>query len=389
MKKLPGLHLLLVTQLVSAFADNALIFAAIALLTAAHAPSWNIPLLQEFFVLAYIVTAPFVGSLADRFPKNRVLLGGTLIKLAGAGALWAGVTPFWAYGLVGLGASFYSPAKYGILPELVPAERLVKANAWLEGSTIVAILGGTLLGGSLSDSHLQTLLQMLCGLYVLALVGTLFLPRTQGNPALAVNWRSTVGEFAPAVRKLWQCRDTWLTLVGTGLFWGTGAVLRLLLLAWVPYALHRQGNAVVSVLNATTAVGIVLGATLAGLLVKRETATRVLPAGVLLGAVVMLFGLISNIALTYGALLLVGVLGGLFVVPLNAVLQEKGKELVGAGRAVAVQNLVENSSMLVMLGAYLLLSRQGLSPVVSCVLMGVALTVAMLGLVRAGRRTSR
>lgn len=379
-----SVRILLVTQFLSALADNALLFAAIALLKSQQAPDWNIPLLQEFFIAAYILTAPFVGAFADAIAKNRVLLIGTGLKLIGAIGFVAGFNPFACYALVGLGAAVYSPAKYGILSELVGEEKLVKANAWLESSTILAILLGVLVGGKLSDVFLQGLIMGLAGLYALALIGTLFIERTPAPRPLHKGefWRSSMGEFLPALQTLWRDPEARLSLIGTSLFWSAGAVLRFLLIAWIPFVLLIEGNTTVGYFNAATAVGIVAGAILAGRLIGLADARKALPAGVGIGLVVILFSLQSSFSLSLILLAAIGLLGGFFVVPLNALLQSRGHATVGPGRAIAVQNFFENLGMLTLMGLYMLLEKGDITPIVNGSVIGVTLLLSMTLLYR-------
>ena len=377
------LILVLCTQFLSAFADNALLFAAIALLKSQSAPAWNIPLLQEFFVAAYILTAPFVGAIADGFSKSRILMLGNGLKLLGAMGFVFSMNPFLCYGLVGLGAAIYSPAKYGILSELVDEGRLIKANAWLESSTIVAILLGVVMGGKLSDVMLNELFVVLAGVYAVALIGTFWIPAQRAARAFsrAHFWKDSMGAFWPATRTLWNDPQARLSLMGTSLFWSAGAVLRFLLIAWVPFVLLIEDNATAGYLNAATALGIVVGATLAGRMVALNDARKVLPAGIVMGAVVIVFALQSSMWLSVGLLALIGGLGGYFVVPLNALLQARGHETVGPGRAVAVQNFFENMGMLILMGIYLLLEKSALTPVVNGSVIGAILIMGMASLI--------
>jgi len=375
-----GLAAVLVTQFFSAMADNAILFAAIALLKTQAAPSWQFPLLQEFFVAAFILLAPFVGPFADALPKGRVLLIGTVLKLVGSVAMLAGLDPFVSYGVIGAGAAIYSPAKYGILSQLCDESRIVKANGWLESSTIAAILIGAVAGGALADAHTQWLIGGLCGVYALSLVGTLLVPKLAPVKPQPLRPGPMLARFLPSVGTLFRSADTRLSLIGTGLFWGAAAVLRFLLIAWLPFALGIMGTETVGYLNGATAVGIVIGAVIAGQIVKVHSASKVLPAGVAMGLAVAGCAFIGSLPVAIAAMVVIGALGGFYVVPLNALLQERGGERVGAGAAIAVQNLVENSGMLLLVGGYLLLEKSGMAPTTSLMAVGGALTLAMLAL---------
>lgn len=354
----------LLAQFFSAFGDNALLITAIALVKSEGHPDW-IPLLQACFVIPFILLAPFVGALADAFPKGRVMLFGNGLKLAGAAALAAGLNPLVCYGAAGVGAAAYSPAKYGILSQLFGPEKLVKANGMLEGSTIVAILLGVVVGGWLADLSLAHAFAGVMGMYALAAAINLLIPRLPPeHPLDRFDAAGLLREFIVSVKTLWRNNDARFSLIGTSLFWGTGSTLRLALFAWVPVALGIANNQMPANLMGVVSVGIVLGAALAGALVRLETVNRALLGGLLLGPLVMLLAWQSG--LVPAALLLagIGIAGGFFVVPLNALLQERGHESVGAGHALAVQNLWENLAMLVFVGAYAL--AEGL-PVVGVV----------------------
>jgi LPLT family lysophospholipid transporter-like MFS transporter len=408
----------MLAQFFSAFGDNALLITAIALVKAEGHPGW-IPLLQAFFVIPFILLAPFVGALADAFPKGRVMLFANGLKLVGASSMAAGLPPLLCYGMAGVGAAAYSPAKYGILSQLFGPDKLVKANGMLEGSTIVAILLGVLVGGWLADQSLAWAFTGVIGVYALAALINLLIPRLppehpftapppqagegMGQPETwltilvsLVGWLVVLSErglfiaygllrqFMDSLRTLWQNPDTRFSLLGTSLFWGTGSTLRLILFAWVPVALGIASNQMPANLMGVVSVGIVIGAALAGLLIKLENVNRALIGGLLLGPLVLLFA--QQTSLLSAALLLasIGAAGGLFVVPLNALLQERGHRSVGAGHALAVQNLWENLVMLGFVGTYALLED---APVVTVAMgFGGIVFVGMLALAW-GRRT--
>lgn len=365
----------LLAQFFSAFGDNALLITAIALVKAEGRPDW-IPLLQACFVIPFILLAPYVGALADAVPKGRVMLLANGLKLGGASALAMGLNPLLCYGVAGVGAAAYSPAKYGILSQMFGPDKLVKANGLLEGSTIVAILLGVVVGGWLADQSLTHAFAGVMGMYALAAAINLLIPRLP--PEHVLDRFDVVGlfrEFTASVTTLWRNGDARFSLFGTSLFWGTGSTLRLILFAWVPVALGLAGNQIPANLMGVVSVGIVLGAGLAGLLVRLETVNRALLGGLLLGPLVMLLAWQTRL-IPAGLLLAgIGLAGGFFVVPLNALLQDRGHRSVGAGHALAVQNLWENLAMLIFVGAYALV--EGL-PVVSVVAgFGVAVLLGV------------
>ncbi len=345
----------LLAQFFSAFGDNALLITAIALVKAQGHPGW-IPLLQAFFVIPFILLAPFVGALADAFPKGRVMLFANGLKLVGAGSMAAGLPPLLCYGMAGVGAAAYSPAKYGILSQLFGPDKLVKANGMLEGSTIVAILTGVLVGGWLADQSLAWAFTGVIGVYALAALINLLIPRLPPEHALErFDFSGLLRQFLDSLRTLWRNNDTRFSLLGTSLFWGTGSTLRLILFAWVPVALGIASNQMPANLMGVVSVGIVVGAGLAGLLIRLENVNRALIGGLLLGPLVLLFAQQTTLIPTALLLAAIGTAGGLFVVPLNALLQERGHHSVGAGHALAVQNLWENLVMLGFVGVYALL----------------------------------
>ena len=376
-----GMLAVVVAQFLSAMADNALLFGALALLRMDHYPAWTEPLLQEFFVGAFIILAPFAGPFADGLPKGRVMLISNGLKLAGALGMWVGLNPFLTYGLVGIGAAAYSPAKYGILSELVSADLLVKANGLLESSTIAAILVGAVAGGVLADWNVWGTLGVVTVCYGAAAAANLLIPRLPVARALSsISLGAVLRNFGTAVRMMVKTPDTRFSMVGTSLFWGTGGTMRFLLVAWVPVALGITDIKTPAYLNGTLAVGIVIGAALASKFIKLERADRALPAGVLIGLAVCVLAVTTNMPATYAVMALVGACGGFFVVPLNALLQERGRETVGSGNAIAVQNLAENLAMLLMIGLYTLAVRAG-APIVSIAgLFGFALAAAVAAL---------
>jgi LPLT family lysophospholipid transporter-like MFS transporter len=373
-----GMMAVLVAQFFSALADNALLFAAIAMLKSIHAPDWQMPLLQEFFAIAFILLAPFVGPFADSWPKGRVMLVANATKFAGAVSMLLGLHPLLAYNLVGVGAAAYSPAKYGILSELVGAEKLVKANSMMEGSTIVAILLGAVLGGMLADWSVNVALMGVAACYLVAGAANLLIPRLPPAHALATySPLALIKDFWAALRALVNNPDARFSMIGTSIFWGSGSTLRFLLVAWVPVALLVSNNGMAADLSGVVAVGIALGAAAAAKFVNLETIHRALPAGILIGVLIPIFAQMNTLPAAIGLLVLVGICGGFYVVPLNALLQERGHETVGAGHAIAVQNVFENFAMVVMVGIYTLMAKAGVPVVTSASLFGVLVFVAI------------
>jgi MFS transporter, LPLT family, lysophospholipid transporter len=348
---------LLLAQFTSALADNALFVTVLVLVKGMQSGRDLTPLVQEFFAVAFILLAPIVGPFSDSLPKGRVMFLSNAIKLLGAGFILAGGHPLLGYGLVGVGAAAYSPAKYGILTQFFDPARLVKANGWLEGSTIVAILLGVVAGGLLADRSLSLALWGVTGLYALAAAFNLLIPRLPPERPLAgLNVAALGRDFGRALSTLFRHPDARFSLLGTGLFWGCGATLRIALFAWVPATLMITDNGTPANLMAAVSVGIVFGAAAAGLWVKLATVNRALIGGLLLGPLILSLAWQQALMPSVALLVAIGAAGGFFIVPLNALLQETGHESVGAGRALAVQNFVENLGMAVMVGLYFLVS---------------------------------
>jgi MFS family permease len=369
-----GFYIILLAQFLSALADNALLFAAIGLLVFFAAPEWHSPLLQTVFVIAYIVLAPLVGPFADALPKGRVMLIANAVKFAGCLTMLAGLHPLVAYAIVGIGAAMYSPAKYGILTELLPPEKLVAANSWMEGTTVAAIVLGAIIGGALINPQLAD--EVLAGaglealliapkfaivaitsLYLGAAIANLFIPRLPIDHALpSKSPLFILHDFWHSFVLLWRDPLGQVSLAVTTLFWGVGATLRLLIIAWAALNL-KFGLDQATQLTAATALGIAIGSLLAGRFVRLQAAIGVLPAGIVLGFVPIALIWVESLLPAVLLLTLAGVLAGYFVVPMNALLQHRGHLLMGAGHSIAQQNFNENISILLLSGAYALMVR--------------------------------
>jgi LPLT family lysophospholipid transporter-like MFS transporter len=349
-----GMFATLGAQFLSAFGDNALLFAALALVRHESYPAWSGPLLQAFFVGAYILLAPFVGVFADARPKGRVMLYANALKFAGALGMCLHLNPFVSYALVGAGAAANSPAKYGILGELVTPTQLVKANSLLEASTIAAILLGAVAGGALTDWSIEGALTAITACYAASALSAILIPRSERPAVRAMRFSLVpiVKSFAMRTRSLLKSRNARLAVIGTSLFWGAGAALRFLVIAWVPVALHVTNNSLPGFLTGMVAAGIVVGAALAARFVRLQHVSRALPAGILIGVGVCLLPLVSTLPLAFAVMAFVGMCSGFFVVPLDALLQREGGDSVGAGSAIAIQNMFENLSMLALVGGY-------------------------------------
>jgi MFS transporter, LPLT family, lysophospholipid transporter len=368
-----GMMSVLVAQFLSALADNAILITAIAIVKSQGLPNL-VPLLQESFIVPFILLAPFVGQISDGFPKGRVMLIGNLLKLAGAIAMVSGINPLTAYGLIGIGAAMYSPAKYGILSQMFGPSSLVRANGMIEGSTIVAILLGVLLGGWLADYSLHWAFTGVMVAYGLAAFANLFIPKLPAeNPAASFNPWMLIKQFGASLVMLLKNPDSRFSLLGTSVFWGSGTTLRLMLFAWVPAALLITDNQTPANLMGAVSIGIVLGAVVAGVWVSLVNVNRALVGGLLLGPAVLVLAFVHNLYFATGLMIAIGLCGGSFVVPLNALLQERGHETIGAGNALAVQNFVENAAMLLVVGGYSLVASMGVSITTTVIGFGLIL----------------
>ena len=373
----PGFHLLIAAQFASALADNALLIVTIALLIEQGQPGWWAPMLKFGFTLSYVLLAPAVGPLADAVPKARLMAWMNGVKVAGAVLLLSGVHPVAGFALVGLGAAAYAPAKYGLITEIVPAARLVAANGWIEVSVVCAALLGTVLGGALvspwlTGSPAATLcsslmatisggvvhsayvasLMLVLALYLVASGLNLGIPDSGARYAPGRHdLPGLFREFLGANRRLWRDRDGGLSLAVTTVFWGVGATLQFAVLKWATDVLRLPLERA-AYLQAAVAVGVIAGAWAAGRLVPLSSARRMLPLGIALGLAMPVIASVESVGLAVPLLALVGALGGLMVVPLNALLQHRGCTVLTAGRSIAVQGFNENASVLAMLGVY-------------------------------------
>jgi LPLT family lysophospholipid transporter-like MFS transporter len=368
-----GVAVLLGAQFLTAFADNAILFTAIAMLIEAPRGAWYVPALQASFLVAFVALAPWVGPLADRRPKPHVLLIGNVLKAVGAGLMLAGAEPLAAYPLVGMGAAVYGPAKYGILPELVGHDRLVRANGWIEGSTILAIVLGTVVGARVADRSVTAALAMVIACYAASAAVTLALPRLA---AVQEGAAAGVRIFVGRMRTLFETSTARFAMLGNSLFWASAAVLRLLLVAWAPVVLLTASASDVADLTLFLALGIVAGALLVPRLIPIERLRRARLAAYAMGVAILLFSLVSTAWPARAVLVAIGVCGGMFLVPINAALQNIGHRSIGSGRAVALQSFFENSAMLTSVGIYTAAVGAGAQPVVSIVVVGVLVLIA-------------
>jgi MFS transporter, LPLT family, lysophospholipid transporter len=403
-----GFYTIMAAQFFSSLADNALLIAAIAMLLEMQGPPWMTPLLKFFFTVSYVALAAFVGAFADALPKGRVMFITNTVKIVGCSMLFTvGWIHLWgvpdymmvlmAYAVVGLGAAAYSPAKYGILTELLPPNQLVVANGWIEGLTVASIIVGTVLGGALISPKVSTALLSLdvpnmdtgidtpaeaaivviAVFYVVAAIFNLFIPdtgvryaRQRPHPGVLIR------DFWICFTMLWKDKLGQVTLGVTTLFWGAGATLQFIVLKWAETHLGLpldQG----AILQGVTAIGIAIGAVVAGRFVPLRKSLSVLPAGVVMGLVIMTMIGVHQIYLVYFLLILIGAMAGFFVVPMNALLQHRGHVLLSAGHSIAVQNFTENISILVMLAVYAAMIRADVHINTIIILFGTFVSTAL------------
>lgn len=362
---------LVLVQFISTLADNAFLIVAIARVMELDGPSWLIPVLKISFTLFYVVLAPFVGPLADAFPKGRVILFANTIKAFSLALLLLGASPIVAIGLAGLGASISAPARYGLVTEWLPARYLVRANGYLEGGTVTAVILGTVLGGVLVSPvttqwhpvivhplYAAPASDLTLGMLILLAMNTVaaMLSHTLADSGVRyatqpIHIGALMARFARENGLLWRDPLGGLSMAVTTLLWGVGATLQLIVLRWAHDALHME-LAQAAYLQGVTALGIISGAVLASRRVSLAQAPRLLPIGMVLGTLIPLLLLIDGVWAAAGLLMLVGLLAGFFVVPMNALLQHQGCTRLTAGRSIAVQGFNENLGMLLMLGAY-------------------------------------
>jgi MFS family permease len=392
-----GFYTIMSAQFFSSLADNALFVAAIELLRSGGAPEWQRAALVPMFALFYVVLAPLVGAFADYLPKGKVMFISNTIKVMGCLLMLFGTHPLMAYAIVGLGAAAYSPAKYGILTELLPPSQLVKANGWIEGLTIGSIILGVLLGGQLVGHTLSSFLlgfdlpgmdtgvdtapeaaiAALIVVYVIAAIFNLYIPRTEAPLQPFPNSLSKcVREFMDCNSRLWRDRLGQISLATTTLFWGVSGNLRYIVLAWAAAALG-YGTTQASTLVGVVALGTAVGAVVASAYMRLDLATRVIPLGVGMGLLVICMIFISNVWVAAPFLILLGAIGGFLVVPMNALLQHRGHNLMGAGRSIAVQNFNEQACILGLGAFYTALTKFGLSAFGAITMFGLVVAITM------------
>jgi len=395
MKK--GFYTIMSAQFFSSLADNALFVAAVELLKTSGQAEWQRAALVPMFALFYVILAPFVGAFADAVPKGKVMFFSNLVKVVGCLMMLFGTHPLLSYAIVGLGAAAYSPAKYGILTELLPNSQLVKANGWIEGLTIASIILGVLLGGQLVghvvaphllavemplmdtgiDTAPEAAIASLILLYVVAALFNLKIPRTEAPlQPLAHSMSALVRDFSNCNARLWNDKLGQISLATTTLFWGVSGNLRYIVLAWAAAALGYNTTQASSLVG-VVAVGTAVGAVVASMRMRLDQATNVIPLGIAMGILVIAMNFIQNVWFAAPFLIVLGAIGGYLVVPMNALLQHRGHNLMGAGRSIAVQNFNEQACILGLGAFYTGMTKLGLSAFGAITIFGLAVGAIM------------
>lgn len=360
MPRLSPLGALFTAQFLSAFVDNMILFIILAIIKRDGYPDFYLSFVQTIFLAAYIILSPWVGRFADRKPKAEVLIIGNIVKTVGVLLLCAGFDPALSYAAVGLGAVIYSPAKYGILPFLTRNEdELLRANSGLESYTILAILAGSVAGGFLSDLSIPLALASCIFLYAVSLGVNAIIPKDAGNRSIAYN--HAISAFFADTVSLLRDRRSHYSLVGTGSFWMASAVLRMIIFAWAPLILGITSGTAISMIIAVTGIGIAVGALATPYVITIRNYQRTVWFGFAMGLAILGFLKITSLPVAVAGLLIIGVLGGIYIVPMNACLQQIGHHTIGAGKTIAVQNFVENAFMFLGVGLYTLATKAGIA----------------------------
>ena len=392
-----GFYTIMSAQFFSSLADNALLVSAIELLRMSNAPAWHVPALAPMFALFYVILAPFVGAFADAIPKGKVMFISNTVKIAGCLLMLFGGHPLLAYAVVGLGAAAYSPAKYGILTELLPASQLVKGNGWIEGLTVGSIILGIVVGGQLIgpriaptllgidfpllntgvDTPPEAAISVIVFIYVIAALFNLRIPRTE-SPLQPIEHGAVdlVRDFSQCNARLWSDKLGQITLASTTLLWGIFGNLRVIVFAWAAAALGYS-TVQASNLAGVVIVGSIIGAVLASTTMRLDRAVGVIPLGTVIGFLMIGLNVLTNVWVAAPFLILLGALCGYLIVPMNALLQHRGHNLMGAGRSIAVQNFNEQACILGLGAFYTAMTKFGVSAFGAITLFGLVVAGTM------------
>jgi MFS family permease len=396
-----GFYFLILAQFASGLADNAFMILGIFFLQEQGYPGWWAPLLKFSFTLSYVLLASVAGPVADAFSKSRLMAAMNLLKLLGVFLLLSGAPPLLAFALTGLAAALYAPAKYGLVSEAVPTRFLVKANAWLEVSVVLSVMLGVALGGGLIQwqtlagqsgavigseaaspwwvsTQIRDAFGVVCAIYGVSALLNLGMSPLKSLRHHSLSWGGMRWSlFWKNNLQLWRDPLGGMSLHVTTLCWGVGAVLQFAVLVWA------QTNANLSLqqgayLQAVVALGVIGGAAMAAYSCRIFHARKALPWGLILAAILPCMALIHTLWLAVILLLLAGWAGGMLLVPMNALLQHRGLQIMNPGRSIAVQGFNENLSVLVMLGIYSAVLAWGLSLLPIMLLLTLPLLAAVL-----------
>ena len=392
-----GFYTIMSAQFFSSLADNALLVSAIELLRLSNAPAWHVPALAPMFALFYVILAPLVGAFADAIPKGKVMFISNSIKIVGCLLMLFGGHPLLAYAVVGLGAAAYSPAKYGILTELLPASQLVKGNGWIEGLTVGSIIMGIVVGGQLLgprvapsllgidlplidtgvDTPPEAAISVIVFIYVIAALFNLRIPRTD-SPLQPIEHGAValVRDFSQCNARLWSDKLGQITLASTTLLWGIFGNLRVIVFAWAAAALGYS-TVQASNLAGVVIIGSIIGAVLASTTMRLDRAVGVIPLGTVVGFLMIGLNVLTNVWVAAPFLILLGALCGYLIVPMNALLQHRGHNLMGAGRSIAVQNFNEQACILGLGAFYTAMTKFGVSAFGAITLFGLVVAGTM------------
>lgn len=369
-----GFYYLILAQFASGLADNAFMILGVFFLQEQGYSGWWAPLLKFAFTLSYVVLASVAGSVADAFPKSRLMAAMNLLKFTGVFLLLTGIHPLLSFAMTGLAAALYAPAKYGLVSEAVPTRLLVKANAWLEVSVVLSVMLGVALGGGLIqwqlgsgqvswpswrdgsqwwvDTQVRDAFGVVCSIYGVSALLNMGVAPLKSRRLIPLSWRGLQWSvFWKQNRQLWADPLGGMSLHVTTLCWGSGAVLQFAVLQWAQTHADltlQQG----AYLQAVVALGVIGGATMAAYKSRIFNARRALPWGLVLAAVLPTMALVHSLPLALPLLFLSGWAGGMLLVPMNALLQHRGLKIMNPGQSIAVQGFNENLSVLVMLGLY-------------------------------------
>jgi len=362
---------LLIAQFLSAFADNAILFTVIAMvMQSEQLAGWYVPALQSMFLVAFVVLAPWVGGFADNHPKSRVLIIANLMKAAGAGLLLCHVEPLIAYCVVGVGAAIYGPAKYGILPELAGHEFLVKANSWIEGSTISAILLGMIVGAKMADYSITWALAGTIVIFIASALTTIALPvRVPEHQTVS---GSRIVAFQRQIATFFSTPRSRFAILGGALFWAAAATLRVIIVAWAPLVLLSKNASEIAELTLFLAIGIIAGSALVPRLIPLEHLRRARIPAYLMAVFIIALSFADSIWPARFTLFFIGMMGGMFIVPINAAFQELGQHSIGSGSAVALQSFFQNIAMLLAVGGYTFAAAHHITPIVAMLILGLS-----------------